>query len=145
MAADSFDLMPATVTVAEAQDFQVGYQKFDHPVIARQIDLIRKTFPDVDTTGRAYCRVEQRRQGHPWHFDTGTNGHMTWCYVTGRVLLSDPDSDFEGGGYYFRHDPTTAVFGYLDLVFYTSADNEHFVASHSGERRVLLMFLERQP
>jgi hypothetical protein len=88
----------------------------------------------------SYVRVEQKPGGHPWHLDTGTKNHMSWCKYTARVLLT-PEDSFEGGGFYFRDDPNNALFGYRDLILFDQIPpNEHFVASHSGDRRVLLMF-----
>jgi hypothetical protein len=130
------------ITVDEAADLAatVQYKNFSHRVIDRLVGHIREVYSDVSTGDPAYCRVEQKSIGHPWHIDTGNKGHMAWCRVSARVLLSDPARDFTGGGFYFRDDPDTPIFGYRDLQFFR-ADRAHSVASHNGDRRVLLMFL----
>ncbi len=144
LAANSFKVFKNVITPEQARKFVVGYCKFTDPVISDLVEMVRAEYPDISAGNAAYVRVEDRLEGHPWHRDTGNNGHMSWCYVSARILLS-PEGTFNGGGFYFRDDPETAHYGYLDLMMYTSQENEHMVGSHSGERKVLLMFFEKSP
>jgi hypothetical protein len=129
------------LTVDEAADLaaMVEYKLFGHPVIHRLVEQVREVYPDISTGDPSYCRVERKSDGHPWHIDTGNKGHMAWCRVSARVLLTDPARAFTGGGFYFREDPDNPIFGYRELQFFR-ADRAHSVASHKGDRRVLLMF-----
>lgn len=141
---NSFKIFPQAITPEQANNFVVGYCKFTDPVIADLVELVRGEYSDISTGNAAYVRVEDRLEGHPWHIDVGNNGHMSWCHVSARMLLS-PEATFSGGGFYFRDQPEKPYFNYLDLMVYTSATNEHMVASHSGSRKVLLMFFEKSP
>ena len=88
----------------------------------------------------AYARVEQRREGHPWHEDT-ENKHWRSSSrnpgYTASVLLSHPSS-FSGGAFRFEDGTEYKHYGGL-LVF--SAEQRHMVHSHHGSRKILLMFL----
>ena len=86
----------------------------------------------------AYCEVQRQSGGHDWHTDRGNNDHMTWCTHTATVLLSPP-SFYRGGGFFFDNS-TEPEDSYLTMLIYSS-DQNHRVLSHSGDRRVLLMFL----
>ena len=130
---------PGVFTAGEAADLagDVGYLDFGDPRLGGVLDLLRGVAP-IDTADPAYVRIEQRPQGHPWHFDTGTKGHMGWCRFTAGSLLVPPDR-FDGGGFYFRD--RGPVFHHLDLLAWDSdEENEHCVTSNSGARVVLLMF-----
>ena len=142
LAENSYKVFPAAITPSQASRFSLGYCKFTDPVISDLVELVKTEYPDVTTLKPSYCRVEDRVEGHPWHRDTGSTGHMRWCYVSARLLLSDPGW-FKGGGCYFRDDPKTPHDGYCDLMVYTAADHEHMVCSHSGTREVLLMFFAK--
>lgn len=126
----------------EAADLasEVKYLEFTDPRLAGILDAVGARFP-VSLEEPAYCRVEHKPGGHPWHVDTGTKGHMAWCRYTAGVLLTEPEVDFTGGGFYFHDAPDDPVFHYCDLVTYDDApENRHCVASHKGNRRVLIMF-----
>ena len=122
----------------EAASFSIGKQSFDNPVIKRLTNLVRDLTPDICCDDPAYCVVESHKSGHDWHVDTGDSNHMPWCCVSASVLLTPP-TQFEGGVFEFA-DPLEAHKHYLDLLIYTS-DNVHRVTPHTGNRRVLLMFL----
>ncbi len=118
------------------------YLSFEDPRLCNVLDLVRSAC-DASTDGSSYVRVECQKDGHPWHTDTGNTGHMSWCGYSARLLL-DPESSFTGGGFYFKDEPDNAIFGYRQLWIYDPVpENTHFVASHKGQRRVLLMFLEK--
>ena len=117
----------------------VGYREFSEPLISGLIDLIVGAAP-VTLEDPSYCRVEARSEGHPWHRDTGTKGHMSWCRLSARILLTPPSS-FTGGGLYFRDRQEEPLFHYGDLLIYDDdPSNEHCVARSRGDRRVLIMF-----
>ena len=117
-----------------------SYLEFNNRDLTAALALVRE-HTDASFEYPSNVKVESRPKGHPWHLDTGTSGHMAWCRYTARVLLDHP-SKFEGGGYYFKDDPQTPLFHHNDLILYDqSPENEHYVASHNGQRRVLLMFL----
>lgn len=123
----------------------MGYRDFADPIFAGVISKVLGASPFVSLAAPSYMRVEQRPDGCPWHRDIGTgkggSGHMTWCVWSGTLLLTPPDS-FEGGGLFFRDAPDVAVHHYCDLVLSDDApENEHRVASNSGGRIALLMFL----
>jgi hypothetical protein len=133
---------PKVLTAKQAASLatDVGYLDFTDRRLGGLITRVRSIFPDASIDAPAYARIEQRRQGHPWHFDTGTKGHMPWVRYTAGVLLVPADT-FSGGGFYFRDAPDEPIFPYLDLNTWDGApENEHCVASNSGERIVLLMF-----
>lgn len=124
-----------SVMTQEEADAVSGYLSFTHPVVARMVDYIRLV-ADVDLRGESYCRVEERKEGHPWHFDTGSKEHMPWCRWTASVLLTPPGK-FTGGGFYFRD--CGPIYHHLDLLLFSG--DEHMVKRNSGGRRVLLMFM----
>ena len=129
-----------TIDEAEALRSKSMYLSFEDPRLHNILGMVHGVC-DASTDDPAYVRVETKPEGHPWHRDTGSAGHMSWCRYSARLLLN-PESDFTGGGFYFRDEPHTPVYGYRDLWVYDSApENEHYVASHKGHRSVLLMFL----
>lgn len=126
---------------AEAADLaaDVGYLAFSDVRLGGLLRLVADR-ADVSLAAPSYVRVEARVEGHPWHRDTGTKGHMAWCEWSGSVLLTPP-SEFGGGEFYFRDRPDAPLLHYRDMVLYDGAvENEHFVASNSGGRVALLMF-----
>ena len=131
-------IFAGVLNATEAVAFQPGKQGFGHPVVARCVDLIKVVAPGASTEVPAYCRVENKPDGHGWHTDTGDQNHMPWCACSGSVLLNAPGS-FEGGWFEFR-DPAARHKHYLGLLAYSS-DNWHRVTPFEGERRVLLIFL----
>lgn len=120
---------------------EVGYLEFSDVRLGGILGLIGAAFP-VSLEAPAYCRVEHKHSGHPWHTDKGANGHMGWCEYSATILLTPP-SEFTGGGIYFRDTgPDVPIFHYLDLwVWDAAAENAHCVAAHKGNRRALIMFL----
>ena len=128
-----------TVDLALSLSADVGYLDLTDERLQGLLARIRRV-ANIDIGGNSYARVEERVQGHPWHHDTGTSRHMSWCRYTAGVLLTDPTT-FDGGGFYFRDAPDSPVHHYLDLMVWDSApENEHCVTSNSGGRKVLIMF-----
>ena len=134
------------MTPGEAADLaaEPGYLSFTDPRISGVVSKAHY-LADVWLGGPGYARVERRFSGHPWHHDTGTKGHMGWCAWSASILLVSRDR-FSGGGFYFRDMADQPIFHYLDMVLYDGApENEHYVASNSGERVVLIMFFAGRP
>ena len=119
----------------------VGYLDFSDPRISDILDHVRFHFP-ISIEGSAYCRVESRPEGHPWHADAGNKhgGTRGWCRYSASVLLS-PINTFTGGGLCFREDPEIHILHYLDLLMW-DGDEEHCVIKSRGGRRSLIMFFE---
>ena len=126
-----------TALEAENLSAQIGKRSFSESLVSRITNLVlEKT--DAVITDQSYCRVERNLAGHNWHYDTGDMNHMPWCEYSASVLLTPPDK-FEGGLFQFRNPPAEYKH-YLDALIYSS-DQEHRVTPHSGERKVLLIFL----
>lgn len=123
--------------VAKSLRGQKGRLSFDDWRLEEPLDWMREFFP-ISLGGESYAVVEQRREGHVWHTDTGTNDHMLWCRYTCSVGLSPRDS-YTGGEFWFRD--MGPLHHYLGMIAYTP-DFEHMVTTHKGERWVLLMFFE---
>jgi len=122
------------LTADEADSLWCGRLPLTHPLVERVAALMTS----AAIVPQAYARVEDNRDGHPWHFDTGDSGHMPWCRWSASVLLSPPDT-FYGGVFQFRH-PDQFADNYLGALIYSS-DEEHRVTPHEGVRKVLLIFL----
>lgn len=133
-----------TTSEAEGLASDEGYLGFDDSRLCGVLGHCH-ALADVWLGEPGYARVERRSSGHPWHHDTGTKGHMSWCAWSAGVLLV-PGDQFSGGGFYFRDMGGEPIFHYRDLILYDSApDNEHCVASNSGERVALIMFFAGRP
>tara|TARA_R110002110_G_scaffold57604_4_gene164479 strand:+ start:1694 stop:2113 length:420 start_codon:yes stop_codon:yes gene_type:complete len=134
-------LLPKIISDEEAQSLRstVGYLEWDDDRLSSILPLIRGSC-SAHLDDPAYVRVEEKKEGHPWHIDTGNNGHMAWCKFSARLLLN-PEDDFSSGAFHFIDDPLHPIFGYRDLLIYDHVpENEHRIAAHKGQRRVLLMF-----
>lgn len=115
-----------------------GYIDFAHPLVGGLVDRILEVAA-VESDPPAYARVEARSEGHPWHVDTGTKGHMGWCRMSGSIVLTPPES-FSGGGFYFS-DSTEPIVHYRDFIVYDDhPSNRHCVTRSRGDRRALIMF-----
>jgi hypothetical protein len=119
-------------------------------VLNDQTDLVKKVLDklkedfEFKVKDQSYWLVEIRSDGHEWHKDTGSGGHMMWCEVGVSILLSDRDN-FEGGDTWYSKDgnddnATKSDRETYDLVAHTS-DEWHKVDPHTGERCVFLMFI----
>jgi hypothetical protein len=126
-----------TEEVAKSLRSKTGRLRWDDWRLEEPLAWMRSFFP-IKIGESAYVVVERRNAGHKWHVDTGDAGHMPWCRYTAGVGLSPADM-FSGGGFYFRD--SGPLYHYRDMIAYT-ADQEHMVESHTGERFVLLMFFE---
>ena len=129
------------MTAKEASDLasEVGYLELTDPRLVGILANIASCWP-ISLEKPSYVRVEHKLEGHPWHTDKGTKGHMDWCQYSAGVLLT-PITEFTGGGFYFRDTPDEPLFPYCDLITWDSApENAHSVAKHRGDRRALIMF-----
>ena len=134
-------VIPDVITPTEAVGIaeSVDYIDLGGDLFTGIIAKIREYAP-ISIDPPSYGRVERRREGHPWHSDTGANGHMAWCEYSAGILLTDPHS-FTGGGFFFQSDPTEPVFHYCDLILWSSGpENAHKVSSNSVGRISLIMF-----
>ena len=127
-------------TTANRIASKLGPREFWGYDIADISHTIQSLVP-VDFSHPSYCCVESKPDGHGWHCDTGNMNHMKWCGYSASVLLTPPSS-FGGGQFYFRSDHRSLVH-YLDLLIFSS-DEEHCVRPHTGDRRVLLMFIKEK-
>ena len=87
----------------------------------------------------SYAVVEQDNNGHSWHTDIGTNGHMKWCNKGGSILLRKST-----GGLFKYKEPEkeyTQDEHYLNAIVHSS-DEWHMVEKSTKGRTVLLMFLQ---
>jgi len=100
------------------------------------IDKLAAIIP-VRPHEKAYMCVERNPNGHEWHTDTGTMGHMQWCQV-GVIVMLSKITQYTGG--WIHYDGFTVGLNQNELIYHTS-DVRHKVEPHSGDRRVLLFFL----
>lgn len=106
--------------------------------LSKIISELSKDF-DFSIHKKSYWRIEKAPKGHPWHVDTGTNNHMSWCRVGCTILL---DGEFKGGETLYRKDGVEDIVerNRYELLAHTS-DEEHMVNPSNGERKVLLIFI----
>ena len=128
-----FALVRNIFTAEEADSLSLGLMPLDHPLIARVVSCMPGGIVD-----QSYARVENKADGHDWHYDTGDGDHMLWCRWSASVLLSPPE-DFDGGDFEIA-EPRQSFKHYLDALIYPSSVL-HRVTPHTGIRRVLLVFL----
>jgi len=97
-------------------------------------------------SNKSYFRIEQKPEGHIWHYDTGSSNQMLWCGYSASILLSNPNLIKSGGEVCFVNKIIKPKEHYLTCVNYRSNQkedlNKHSVTSHTGTRIVLLIFLE---
>ena len=125
-----------------------------NPIIKKIADTYRVcTGQPLKFDEPSYWVLETRASGHDWHYDgckPDTDGvlvdnHMSWCRYGSYILISDPQ-DFKGGDLYYKEgDKAVKVENhYLKGCIYGAAkDNNpvmHKATTHSGKRKVLLMF-----
>jgi hypothetical protein len=129
------------ITPAEAERLSSisGRQPLDIEPIARVVARMMDLYPLAAVTAQSYAVIERKPDGHPWHVDTGDTNHMPWCALSASVLLTRPE-DFEGGAFQFDEPFDVHVARYCDGIIYTS-DQIHRVLPHTGNRKVLLIFL----
>ncbi len=131
-------LLEGVVTATEAQELSAhrGRVGFGLPLVSRIKNLVIANAPSAAVTDESYAVIEQKIDGHQWHYDTGDKGHMPWCKYSCSVLLTN---DFEGGLFQFD-DPFEEYKHYLSALIYSS-DQLHRVTPHRGVRKALLIFL----
>tara|TARA_X000001382_G_scaffold83599_1_gene59151 strand:+ start:1144 stop:1563 length:420 start_codon:yes stop_codon:yes gene_type:complete len=133
--------IPNAITPNQAVSLRskIEYLSFEDPRLSKILTLVQNSC-NASIDSPAYVRVECKKEGHPWHTDVGNTGHMSWCRYSARVLLN-PQKHFTGGEFYFKDEPNTPIYGYRQLWVYDHiSENTHFIASHKGQRSVLLMF-----
>jgi len=126
---------------------QIKYHLNTHPIIEYIFKEIEpySQYPFKKNSINTYFEVQHREKGHKYHYDTGSNQHMTWCGFSASSLLSNP-VEFSGGLVKFDDREITPEEHYLSVLAYRSNENEgingHSVDKHDGVRVVLLMFIE---
>ena len=111
--------------------------------LSEMLKKLKKINPEIKLDGKGYCRMEEKKRGHPWHIDTGTKNHMLWCKFGSSILLTHPDT-FTGGELTFKIDGKEKIFKeehYCSLIMYES-NMEHKVTGNNGGRKVFLAFFE---
>ena len=123
------------ITKEEANTFIPGKQPLDNDIIKSILSKIGKK----NCKPPSYAVVEQDNNGHNWHTDIGTNGHMDWCNLGVSILLKKS----KGGLFKYKHPEKeyTQEQHYLNAIVHSS-DEWHMVEESSKGRTVLLMFLQ---
>ena len=155
-------LIPNILTEEEATKIlSLSYNRsitiWDQPLINNLLLKLSPHLPPNKTINRtkpSYWRVERDwDRGHQWHYDGCKKegdkfipNHMSWCGYSASILLTPP-AQFSGGTFKFDNPPQEhREDHYLSAVLYSSgADNDpqlHMVEPYTGNRAVLLMFLE---
>mgnify|MGYP003659859060 CR=1 FL=1 len=129
------------ITPAEAEQLSSisGRQPLDIEPIERVVATMVDLYPAAGVTAQSYAVIEGKPDGHPWHVDTGDTNHMLWCALSASVLLTRPE-DFTGGTFEFDEPFDQVASRHRYATIYTS-DQVHRVLPHTGNRRVLLIFL----
>jgi predicted 2-oxoglutarate/Fe(II)-dependent dioxygenase YbiX len=115
-----------------------GKVPFNLFALRKVVGCMQTLYP-ATVTSDSYARVERNVTGHDWHVDTGDSDHMPWCAVSASVLVSRPE-EFTGGAFEFDEPFEEHAAHYCDGIIYTS-DQVHRVLPHTGNRKVLLVFL----
>tara|TARA_R100000808_G_C2104659_1_gene120665 strand:- start:228 stop:518 length:291 start_codon:yes stop_codon:yes gene_type:complete len=92
----------------------------------------------TNVSSPSYAIVEQGINGHDWHTDIGTDGHMQWCNTGVSILLKKSK-----GGLFKYKEPDkeyTQDEHYLSAIVHSN-DQWHMVEKSTKGRTVLLMFL----
>ena len=128
------DFIKDIITKQEAEKLNPGKQDFNNPIIKDILVKLGKSNPSLPS----YAVVEQDTNGHDWHTDIGTNGHMKWCNTGVSILLKRSK---EGLFKYKNPDKEyTQDEHYLNALVHSN--NEwHMVEKSTKGRTVLLMFL----
>ncbi len=123
------------ITKEKAEKFIPGKQDFNNPVIK---DILVK-LGKLNASPPSYAVVEQDANGHNWHTDTGTNGHMKWCNTGVSILLKKS----KGGLFKYKNPAKeyTQDEHYLNAIVHSN-NQWHMVEESTKGRTVLLMFLQ---
>jgi len=135
------EFIPNVITADDAR-FLVGIphgknKKIDHPSFEKIKAAVELVAPDADWSPPAFYRVEKRHK-LPWHFDTGTHNHMTWCrYGCTILLVNDEDAGYleYRDGHRLNYDKH-----FCGLAIHSS-DVEHRTVHNKG-RVTFLAFLK---
>lgn len=136
------------VVSEEDADYMINNRNnlsFDHPIIKSILSKCSKLLKkELKPSFKSYLSVERATNGHDWHTDKGTNGHMSWCRYGISILLSNP-LDIIGGIFRYREpkEEITPKKHYLNAVIHESS-KEHMVEP-SNNRAALLIFLGTMP
>jgi len=128
-------ITPEEASALDKEMSNAFLKRRDTPDVVSRIVKLLCDYYEVEICDKSFWRVEIEPKGHDWHVDKGNRGHMAWCQVGASVLLSN---DFEGGDTHYK-------WGKVDREIYElishSSDIQHKVDPHTGNRRVLLIFI----
>jgi hypothetical protein len=122
-----------------AESLTPGRKDFKSEKIMNVLSKLEDTIGKRNYHPPSYCVVEAGKDGHNWHIDTGTNGHMQWCNYGISILLKKSSK-----GLFKYKEPNkeyTQNEHYLNAIVHSS-DQWHMVEESDKGRTVLLMFLQ---
>jgi hypothetical protein len=118
------------------------------PSFQRVMEIIEQNIPEKPIwSAPSYFRIENRKKGHPPHYDGCTldmqPNHMNWCRYSTIVGLSP---DWIGGTLVFEnpHQEINKEIYRSALIYSSAIDNDpqlHYRTQQNGDRYVLLIFL----
>ena len=126
------------ITQKEASELLPGEQDFKNPIIVSLIEKLENKIGKRTYSPPSYAVVGQGQNGHDWHTDIGTDGHMSWCNYGISILLAKSKE-----GLFKYKDPDkvyTQEEHYLGALVHSS-DQWHMVDKSTKGRTALLMFL----
>ena len=122
--------------------------EIENPIVSKLLDMIKDDF-GFTLHANSYINVQAMRSGHNWHIDRGTyesgkEGHMSWCTIGATILLSNK-SEFQGGDTFYgeNQDGLNKIKvdrNQYDMCVHTS-DVWHMIEPHKGLRQVLCIFI----
>ena len=122
----------------ELASYQLGKQEFSHPIVKKVLDKVENVIGKRNYSSPSYLSIEKMKNGHEWHTDTGTIGHMKWCNYGLSLLLTK-----SSGGMFKYKNPDEEYSQddhYLNIILHSS-DEWHKREKAEKGRTVLLMFL----
>ena len=118
---------------------QLGKEDFKHPLVKKVLSKIESVIGKRSYSSPSYLSIEKTENGHEWHTDTGTNGHMKWCSYGSRTLLIKSSHGL------FKYKEPSEEYSqedhYLNTILHSS-DEWHKREKADKGRAVLLMFLQ---
>tara|TARA_Y100000310_G_C20692417_1_gene823197 strand:- start:829 stop:1254 length:426 start_codon:yes stop_codon:yes gene_type:complete len=114
-----------------------GRIPFETGAVSKVVSEMEKLGASI--TLKSYATVEQKQDGHGWHYDTGDSNQMPWCRWTASVGLTTAD-EFTGGQFEYSNPNEEFTSHHCDALIHGHTEL-HRVLPHEGNRRVLLIFL----
>ncbi len=119
-------------------NLNVDKYDFSNSIMKKITKKIKNVIGDISLSKPSYYNIDSSQNGHNWHKDTGTHGHMLWCNYGVSILLKKS----EGGLFKYKNPYKTynQEEHYLNAIIHSS-DEWHMVEPSKKGRTVLLMFL----